>query len=430
MPVSFLDLAVGSSAATTAWNTYLQYRQSRAFTTPYDRLRVELRGLTDPQKFERAQAYSADKARFAIWSTVFDGVVEIATLKSGVLPRLWDAVGASRFINNAAAGGFMHCWMWGVAVDVLDKLIHLPWGWYANFRLEARHGFNRMTLLEFAKDQLKTMLLNALLLRPLLTGLVHVVVTKFGPHFPLYLTAASGVAIGVAMFLIPNLIMPLFNKFTPLPADHPVRLRIEALARRVSFPLKALFEIDGSRRSSHSNAFFYGFGGNKRIVLYDTLLHDHKDTPDEIEAVVAHELGHWQMSHVPKNFVLTLANLTIMFYGAAHVVFNEKLYRDFGFRDTMNPNVGIALFAAAVWTPVQELTHILMAHVSRRFEFQADAYAARLGYRDALKRGLVSIHDKNASSLTPDWLYSACRYSHPPLAERLAALDSLAVKRE
>jgi STE24 endopeptidase len=420
--LSFLDLAVGGTAADAAWNAYLQHRQARAFSAPYSALHPSLQPLYSKEQFDRAQAYSRERARFAVLKTIVDGAVEVGIYAGGVLPKLFDAVGRSSFIAPSGFGGLKHCLAWGAALDTIEAVVAIPWEWYSTFCIEQRHGFNRTTPAEFIKDRLKMLLLKVCVLRPLISGMVQIVVTKFGPRFPLFLTIGSGIALTLSMFIIPNVIMPLFNKFTPLAPDHPVRKRIEALAERVQFPLKSLYEMDGSRRTAHSNAFFYGFGSNKRIVVFDTLLKTHAD-PTEIEAIVAHELGHWQHSHMPKNFAITLGHLFALFQAAAYVIFKPQFYHDFGFKEVI-PVVGFDLFST-LWRPVGEITGIAMSRLSRSFEFQADAYAVRLGYYDALKRGLITIHDKNASGLTPDPLYTMCRYSHPPLAERLSALDAL-----
>jgi len=216
-------------------------------------------------------------------------------------------------------------------------------------------------------------------------------------------------------YFYPTVIAPLFNKFTELPEGE-LRSKIEALASRVEFPLTKLYQIDGSTRSAHSNAYFFGFFKNKRIVLYDTLM-EHA-TNDEIVAIVGHELGHWKMNHVTKNLVISLTHMLAFFYMFGFFLNYEELYTSFGFT-SHSTLISLMLFSM-LNEPIDHILSLAMHALSRHYEYQADEYATELGYD--LTSGLVAIHKKNASNLNPDSLYSMYHFSHPTLLERIEAI--------
>ncbi|BFI43046.1 STE24 endopeptidase [Marchantia polymorpha subsp. ruderalis] len=247
---------------------------------------------------------------------------------------------------------------------------------------------------------------------------------KGGPYLALYLWGFMLVLSLGMMAIYPVLIARLFNKFTPLPEGE-LRAKIEKLASLLKFPLKKLFVIDGSTRSSHSNAYMYGFFNSKRIVLYDTLIQQCKE--EEVVAVLAHELGHWQLSHTMYSFV-AMQVLTLMQFGGYTLVRNSTdLFRSFGF-STQPVLIGLVLFQHTIM-PLQHLVSFGLNLVSRAFEFQADAFARKLGYADSL-RGLIKLQEENLSAMNTNPWYSAYHYSHPPLVERLQALDKYTKKDE
>lgn len=190
------------------------------------------------------------------------------------------------------------------------------------------------------------------------------------------------------------------------------------MAKKIDFPLKKLFVVDGSKRSSHSNAYFFGFFKNKRIVLFDTLI-EHS-TVEEICAVIGHELGHWKMNHITKMLIFNQAHIFSIFYLFSKVVDNPEFYKDFGF-DTMPVLIGFFLFQMLL-TPVESVLQFLLHIMSRKHEFEADAFAKALGYAETLKSGLIKLQVKNKGDSNPDPWYSAYHFSHPPLVERLNAI--------
>ncbi|KAG0457078.1 hypothetical protein HPP92_022235 [Vanilla planifolia] len=309
-------------------------------------------------------------------------------------------------------------------VMVWSQVTDLPFSLYSTFVIEARHGFNKQTIWLFFRDMFKGICL-AILLGPPIVAAIIIIVQKGGPYLAIYLWAFMFALSIVMMTVYPILIAPLFNKFTPLPEGE-LREKIEKLAASLKFPLKKLFVVDGSTRSSHSNAYMYGFFKNKRIVLYDTLIQQCKN--EEVVAVIAHELGHWKLNHTVFSFI-AVQILTFMQFGGYTLVRNSSdLYLSFGFK-TQPVLIGLIIFQHTV-IPIQHLVSFGLNLVSRAFEFQADAFGKKLGYGKALRAGLVKLQEENLSAMNTDPWYSAYHYSHPPLVERLAALEDLESKKE
>lgn len=294
-------------------------------------------------------------------------------------------------------------------------------GLYENFIIKERFGFNKMTLGTFWSDKFKSVLLTIILGGPIYYGIMKIIVWG-GPYFYLYLGGFFIVMMILLVNLIPNFIMPLFNKYTDL-ADVELKRRIEDLARDMKFPLKEIKVMDASKRTAHSNAFYYGFGSNKRIVLYDTLLKQHKGPKgiEEIVGIVRHELGHWYFMHPLLSMLFSIFNLIAMFTVFSFVINNHLLLYQFGFFYESN-FISLVIFGK-LYELVSWLTSLLMTLITRKFEFQADEFAARDdSLRMPLCRALIKLHILNAGNLNPDPLYAAIKFSHPQLTERLKAL--------
>jgi STE24 endopeptidase len=222
-------------------------------------------------------------------------------------------------------------------------------------------------------------------------------------------------------FFSPPLIHTRFNKYEPLPEGE-LKDAIFALAKKLNFPLTKLFTVDGSKRSSHSNAYLYGFFKNKRIVLFDTLIK--QMTVPELEAVLGHEIGHWALSHVLQMFAIQQLYFLAMFALFGFSLNDPQLYLSFGFNPSTKPTIiGLMLFLSTIWAPVDKLLSFLVTYNTRRNEFQADQYSVGLNYGPTLKMGLVKMSIENRSNLDPDPVYSLYHYSHPPLLQRLEAID-------
>ena len=300
---------------------------------------------------------------------------------------------------------------------VLSSLIDLPFSWYRTFVLEEEFGFNKNSLSLFLSDMVKQTVLMLIIGTPLLWGALWLM-DSAGDYWWLYLWAAWIGFTLLMMWAYPAFIAPLFNKFTPL-EDEQLKARVENLMSRCGFKSQGIYVMDGSRRSGHGNAYFTGLGSNKRIVFFDTLLKTLNE--EQIEAVLAHELGHFRRKHVIKNMgvmaVLSLVSLALLGWAAAEPWFYEGL-------GATSQTSAMALVLFMLVIPVFGFfLHPMMTAMSRKYEYEADDYAASVSSGEHLIGALVALYQENASTLTPDPLVSAIYDSHPPATLRVAHLQ-------
>ncbi|KAK9914960.1 hypothetical protein WJX75_002949 [Coccomyxa subellipsoidea] len=426
--ISYLDVVIIFSVGVYVLNTYLDFRQLKAIskTSPP----APLRDSYSPVEYKKTQDYQLDKWYFGFFSAVFNHVLELTLLSLYYLPWLW---GKSETLTEYLAeksGWFSSSEIPITIVFFLldgakDTLISLPFSLYHTFVLEQHHGFNKQTVRLFVLDFIKSMLLGLALGPPIIGGFTWIL-QRTSAYMPLYLWAFF---FGLQIFFMtiyPVFIAPLFNKFSPLEKG-PLRTAIEELAGSLTFPLTKLFVIDGSTRSAHSNAYMYGFFKNKRIVLYDTLIE--QCTEPQVVAVLAHELGHWKLGHTVKNLILTQMQMLCTFALFSLVKESKGLFTSFGFVDQQPAFIAYTLFSI-ISAPVNEVVGLLTNILSRRFEFQADAFAVSLGKAEELKQALKILDAKNRSAVNVDAWYSAYHHSHPPLVERLTAVDAATKKEE
>jgi STE24 endopeptidase len=306
------------------------------------------------------------------------------------------------------------------AVLAIMGVVGLPFSIWRKFGLEARYGFNRLTPALFAQDTLKTLLLSLAFGTPLAACVLWVM----GHTGPGWVWWAWGLWVGFNLLLIwlfPTFIAPMFNRFTPL--ENPeIAERIRALAQRCGFALEGLFVMDGSRRSAHGNAYFTGFGKSRRIVFFDTLLS--RLDPDEIEAVLAHELGHFSHKHILKRMALSFGGALVFFLALGWLSQQVWFYTGLGVMPQLGrPNDALAIILMFLAVPVFTFwVAPLAAWFSRRDEFEADRYAASQCPADKLVSALVKLYDDNAATLTPDPVHSAFYDSHPPAVQRIQHL--------
>lgn len=396
------------------WLSRLNQRHVRAHTAEVP---AAFREMVDEPTYRRSVDYTLAKSRFGDVVTVFDTVLLIAILFSGTLPWAFEKFTAAFGTSVWAMAGFL--FGTGFALNIIS----LPFAWYAQFKLEDRFGFNTTTVKTWVLDRLKGLLLAVLLGFPLL-ALVLKLLEWTGPNWWIW-AAVLVIAFQLLLMLIaPAVIMPLFNKFTPLP-DGSLRERLFGLARRTDFPTRNIEVMDGSKRSRHSNAFFTGFGRFRKIVLFDTLVAQLAEP--ELESVLAHEIGHYKKRHVVKLLAVAIFGVFIGFAVVAWLARQEWFYRAFGF----DYHAG---FAAANMVPAMLLFALLagtvsfwfspLVHIwSRGFEYEADAFArATMGEAQPLIQALRKLTEKNLSNLTPHPFYSGFYYSHPTLLERENAL--------
>ena len=366
--------------------------------------------LADHQK---AADYTSAKTRFAMLGILFDAVLLLAFTLGGGIQFLADLCNTA--LNNAGFGSPLTQGVATiVAVLLLSSLLEAPFSLYRTFVIEARFGFNKMTL-RLSADALKR-LPGAILGRAVRRAVADV---AMGSYWWLYVGLVWVVLNLLILFIYPSFIAPLFNKFTTL-QDEAMKARIGALLSKCGFTASGLFVMDGSKRSAHGNAYFTGFGKTKRIVFFDTLLE--RLSGNEIEAVLAHELGHFKRRHVMKRiaatFIISLGFLWVL----GLLMQTTWFYQGLG---VSTPSTAIALLLFFMILPIFSfLLHPLMSAYSRRHEFEADAYATKQTAASDLVNALVKLYQDNASTLTPDPLYSAFYDSHPPAMLRIAHLQT------
>ncbi|MDQ6640051.1 MAG: M48 family metallopeptidase, partial [Pseudomonadota bacterium] len=366
---------------------------------------------------QRAADYTLAKARLAHWQMVAGAAILLGwTLLGGL-----DALNAAlRETVAPHAGALAYEIALIIAFVVIGGVLELPFEWYSTFVLEQRFGFNRMTWRLWLADTAKAIALGAAIGIPLLAAVLWIMATA-GAAWWLWAWATWLVIAVAAQVIVPSFIAPLFNRFEEL-EDVPLRARVEALMARAGFAARGLFVMDGSRRSAHANAYFTGFGSAKRVVFFDTLLS--RLAAGEVEAVLAHELGHFKLRHIRKRMV-AMAVITLAFFALLGWLSTQAwFYRGLGVAPNVTlPNDALALvlllFASSVFGV---FASPLLAGWSRRDEFEADAFASAHADGGELASALLKLHEDNAATLTPDPLYARFYYSHPPAVERLAAL--------
>ena len=364
----------------------------------------------------KAADYTIAKARFGLLATAFETAVLIGwTLLGGLNAlnlALLDLMGPGLWQQLALIATFA----------LIGGLLGLPFSWYATFRLEERFGFNKTSLGLWIADGLKGSLLGAVIGLPL-AALVLWLMSAAGDTWWLWAWGVWMVFNLLALVLYPTLIAPLFNKFEPL-ADESVKDRVNALMARCGFSAQGLFVMDGSKRSAHANAYFTGFGSAKRVVFFDTLLQ--QLTPDEIDAVLAHELGHYRLRHITQRVLMLFALSFVGFAALGWAASQAWFYTGLGVEPDLGaPNDALALILFLLAVPL--FTYFLSplaAQLSRKHEFEADAFAKEKTRGTDLASALLKLYKDNASTLTPDPLYARFYYSHPPASERLARLQT------
>lgn len=367
---------------------------------------------------QRAADYTIARVRLGVLDTALGTVLLVALTLLGGLQWIHDA-----WTGLLPGHPFARQMLLLGSVAALGGLVDLPLAWYRQFRLEQRFGFNRMTIGLWLSDLAKGLALGVALGAPLAAAVIWLM-SASGAHWWLW---AWGVWVAfnlVVLVLYPTVIAPLFNRFEPM-AEGPVRSRIEALLARCGFASRGLFVMDGSRRSAHGNAYFTGFGRAKRIVFFDTLLT--RLDGDEIEAVLAHELGHFRHRHVVKRIAVSFAASFAGLWLLGRLSAESWFFQGLGVPAPVDREaVALLLFLLAMPVfafPLQPLFSIS----SRRQEFQADEFAARQARPQWLVSALVKLYEDNASTLTPDPLHSAFYDSHPPAVQRVGRLNRLTV---
>lgn len=393
---------------------WLAWRQIRHVRTHRDQVPDAFAQRIGLHSHQRAADYTVARVQLGMVQRTVDAAALICLTLLGGLQWL------DQFLARAIDHDMLRQLALIGSVMAILGLIGLPFEAWRKFRLEARFGFNRVTPALFMADTLKVLLLSLLLGAPLAAGVLWIM-GNAGAAWAWWAWGLWVVFNVLILWLFPTVIAPLFNKFTPLD-DPDMTQRIQALTQRSGFTLKGLFVMDGSRRSAHGNAYFTGFGKARRIVFFDTLLS--RLNLDEIEAVLAHELGHFKHKHITRRILLSLVMSLVFLQVLAWLSGKVWFYTDLGVIPQFGrPNDALALILFFLVVPIFTFwSGPLGSLLSRRDEFQADAYAAQQSSADALVSALVKLYDDNAATLTPDPLHSAFYDSHPPAAVRIQRL--------
>jgi STE24 endopeptidase len=374
----------------------------------------EFAGVYDADEYSRFLQYTAARAMFERICATWDLAILFTFWFAGGYDWLDRAVRSQHMGVIASGllylgGLYLGQWVLGLPLEIFDT-----------FRIEERFGFNKTTPGTFVVDQVKSLVLSTILGGAVL-ALVLSILQYGGPAAWLYAWGAAALLLVAMVYAAPALILPLFNKMTPLP-DGELRRAIMACAERLGFPLAEISVMDGSRRSTKANAFFTGLGGTKRVVLYDTLVKNH--STHELVAVLAHEIGHYKLRHIIRHIIGAIVNIGIFLFLAQWLIRWPGLYAAFG---VARPSIyaGLALFLV-LYGPLSRLLGILRSAQSRKHEFEADRFAAEAtGLPHALGDALKKLSRNNLGNLSPHRLHVVLYHSHPPVLERVQALEGL-----
>ena len=400
---------------------YIKYRQYRRLgeSRPIPKELISL-GL-DKLKYEESQKYQLAKIKFKIILNITKNAMSLLFLYFDLNPlqynisrKLCTSIPLIKFNPDNEYGPLFYFIFFEL---ISEEIIDLPFELYETFVLEEKFGFNKTTLNTFIKDQIKTFIL-FLIIIPIVISLLVYVIIKGGKYFYIFTEICAIILMFIFMWVYPNIIQPLFNKFKEL-EEGDLKTGIMDLAKRVNYPLKKIYEMDASQRSSHSNAYLFGFWKNKRIVLFDTLIKNLEIK--EIEGVLGHEFGHWAKWHSIILLFISFTNIFIIFYLLQFFINEIPIFISFGF-EQKSVFIGLYLFFL-IYSPVTFFINAIQNYIVRIIEYQADKYSYELGYGDYLKKALIKLSESNKSDLDPDPLYSIINYSHPILVERIRAIN-------
>lgn len=402
--------------ASTITTAYLALRQIAFVMRHRHQVPTAFAQNVTQQAHEKAALYTVAKAQNGLVSLLIGSIVLLA----------WTLLGGLHLLNQITLEwlkpGLVQQIVLILAFSFISGIIDLPMSWYQTFVLEQKFGFNKTTLKLWLQDMLKSSLVGLVIGVPLLAVVLYFM-ESMGNMWWLWTWVFWMSFNALLMLIYPTFIAPLFNKFAPLD-DENLKTRVAALMQRSGFSAQGFYVMDGSRRSAHANAYFTGFGSGKRVVFYDTLLK--QLSVDEVEAVLAHELGHFKHKHITKRLI-SMGLMTLLgFYILGFVMQQSWFYTGLGVMPSLDSsNNGLALLLFMLVAPVFTfmLTPI-MTMMSRKDEFQADAYAASQTKGEHLVSALLKLYEDNASTLTPDPLYASIYYSHPPASQRIPKILS------
>ena len=392
--------------------TYLKIRNLKSIDNNKESVPDRFKDVVTEEEYKKSIFYNTDRIKFQIFTSLFGSVVLIIFTIGGLLNYL------TQVVMDITQSNVLGAVLLGLLLIIVEEIISIPISIYSTFVIEERHGFNKTTKKTFVTDIFKGLLISGAISSILYATVIFIIISA-GDLWWIYAFAAVFTLQAIIFFLYPVLIMPLFNKFEPLD-DEEFKKPIEKLLEKVDFKSKGLFVMNASLRSTHGNAFFTGIGKNKRIVFFDTLLKT--INPDEMEAILGHELGHYKLGHIRKTLISSLVFGFLGFYILNEIFKSDNFFIAHGL-ENLTVYSKFLMFYLVIGS-YTFFTKPITSALSRKREFEADDFSFQFTDGEHMISGLLKLTKDNASNLTPDSLYSSYYYSHPPIAERVASIEN------
>ena len=392
--------------------TYLKIRNLKSIDNNKESVPERFKDVVTEEEYKKSIFYNTDRIKFQIFTSLFGSVVLIIFTIGGLLNYL------TQVVMDITPSNVLGAVLLGLLLIIVEEIISIPISIYSTFVIEERHGFNKTTKKTFVTDIFKGLLISGAISSILYATVIFIIISA-GDLWWIYAFAAVFTLQAIIFFLYPVLIMPLFNKFEPLD-DEEFKKPIEKLLEKVDFKSKGLFVMNASLRSTHGNAFFTGIGKNKRIVFFDTLLKT--INPDEMEAILGHELGHYKLGHIRKTLISSLVFGFLGFYILNEIFKSDNFFIAHGL-ENLTVYSKFLMFYLVIGS-YTFFTKPITSALSRKREFEADDFSFQFTDGEHMISGLLKLTKDNASNLTPDPLYSSYYYSHPPIAERVASIEN------
>ena len=391
--------------------TYLKQRNIQSMDDNKEAIPERFVGVVTEEEYKKSINYNTERIRFSMLTALISVGVLLLFTTGGLLNSL------TKVVQEVTQSNVVGIILLGLFIVLIDEIIGIPLAIYSTFYLEEKYGFNKTTTKTFIQDLIKNLLIS-IIFSSTLYAVVISIIERLGDNWWIYAFVAVFLFQAIIFYLYPVLILPLFNKLEPI-TDEKFKEPIEKLLNKINFKAKGLFVMDGSLRSSHGNAFFTGFGNNKRIVFYDTLLET--ITPKEMESILGHELGHYKLGHIRRTLISSIFFGFLGFYILGQVFMADQFFYGHGL-DEITLYSKFLLFYLVIGS-YTFFTKPFTSYISRQREFAADDFSIEYTEVESMISGLLKLSKDNSSNLTPDNLYSAYYYSHPPIAERVKSLE-------
>ena len=391
--------------------TYLKQRNIQSMDDNKEAIPERFVGVVTEEEYKKSINYNTERIRFSMLTALISVGVLLLFTTGGLLNSL------TKVVQGVTQSNVVGIILLGLFIVLIDEIIGIPLAIYSTFYLEEKYGFNKTTTKTFIQDLIKNLLIS-IIFSSTLYAVVISIIERLGDNWWIYAFVAVFLFQAIIFYLYPVLILPLFNKLEPI-TDEKFKEPIEKLLNKINFKAKGLFVMDGSLRSSHGNAFFTGFGNNKRIVFYDTLLET--ITPKEMESILGHELGHYKLGHIRRTLISSIFFGFLGFYILGQVFMADQFFYGHGL-DEITLYSKFLLFYLVIGS-YTFFTKPFTSYISRQREFAADDFSIEYTEVESMISGLLKLSKDNSSNLTPDNLYSAYYYSHPPIAERVKSLE-------